>query len=189
MGDKPGVLQAQTGGRGVLSVETVTISLSLFSPLIGRGPTKQASHWLGVNEQEITQHQQQLNQQQHLNSRGSVCQIYCWFYFFPPILCFPLITAEEITRHPPATKFSRLMDANIDGSGLARNQLFQNQNIHYQQTTGWGVGAHLVQRTKAWRQKITFMLFTREPIDILLLTPVKYAGRLIMKWRCPVTLT
>ena len=66
------------------------------------------------------------------------------------------------------------MDANTDGSGLARNQLFQNQNIHYQQTTGSGVGAHLVQRTKAWRQKITFMLFTREPIDILLLT-VKYA--------------
>ena len=39
------------------------------------------------------------------------------------------------------------------------------------------VGAHSVQRTKAWRQKITFMLFTREPIDILLGTLVKYARR------------
>ena len=59
---------------------------------------------------------------------------------FSPDNCWGDHKAPWPCLGPPATKFSRLMDANIDGSGLARNQLFQNQNIHYQQTTGWGVG-------------------------------------------------
>ena len=166
MGDKPGVLQAQTWGRGVLLVETchdltVTVPPSHWSQLHKTGLSLAGCEWTKNNLTSTAVKPTTTPQQSQNNVSDFISLLQ--FYSFSPDNCWGDHKAPWPRLGPPATKFSRLMDANTDGSGLARNQLFQNQNIHYQQTTGSGVGAHLVQRTKAWRQKITFMLFTGHP--------------------------
>ena len=118
MGDKPGVLQAQTWGRGGIVIGDVSRSQS--SLLIGSSFTNLPSHWLN---EHWTQQKERLYQQQHEHlgqwgSDGGVIRQLWWFYFSSP----PLLLSSSLLRcsqGPPLTlpglhqqKFSRLMEPN-----------------------------------------------------------------------------